>query len=300
MGRVDDALRRAGVEDPSNALPAPAARGAFVAPWTFEAGAEAPPVVDVRPEAAAPGSTFIGDAEATAAVAFNRAWMERLVIGDGAKPDLVEQFRSLAAAMHRLQATSALKVVMVTSAEPGDGKTSVAVNLALVFSESYRRRVLLVDADLRRPSIREISQVSDLPGLSEVLKAKGDQKLSVLRLTETLTLLPAGRPDPDPMSGLTSPRMQQIVREAAARFDWVILDAPPMGPVPDASLLAGMADSTLLVVRAGRTPCAAVQNAIEGVGRDRILGVVLNGVHHEETPYYDGYYGRYGTDETRR
>jgi protein-tyrosine kinase len=187
---------------------------------------------------------------------------------------------------------------MVTSAEPGDGKTLVAVNLALVLSESYRRRVLLVDADLRRPSIREISQVSDLPGLSEVLKARADQKLSVLRITETLTLLPAGRPDPDPMSGLTSPRMQRIVREAAARFDWVILDAPPMGPVPDASLLAGMADGTLLVVRAGRTPCAAVQKAIEGLGRDRILGVVLNGVDHEGTTYDNRYYGKSGMGET--
>jgi len=300
MGRIDDALRRAGAENPADALPAPAAKGAFVAPWTFDAGAEASPVAEAHPESAASDPTLIGEAEATVDVAFSRAWKDRLAISESAKPELVEQFRSLAAALLRLRASANLKVVMVTSAEPGDGKTFVAVNLALVLSESYRRRVLLVDADLRRPSIREFSEISDRPGLSEALKARADQKLSVLRISETLTLLPAGRPDPDPMSGLTSARMKHIVNEAAARFDWVVLDVPPMGPVPDASLLAGMTDGTLLVVRAGQTPCAAVQKAIEGLGRDRILGVVLNGADYEGTTYYGGYYGRSGTAETTR
>ncbi len=299
MGRVEDAFRRAGVECPADALPAPAAQGAFVPPWTFDAGRGSAPAAPASPEVAAAGSTFIGEAESPATGGFDRGWLEHLVICDGARPDLVERFRSLAASLHRLQESVGLKVVMVTSAEPGDGKTLVAVNLALVLSESYRRRVLLADADLRRPSIRDLSQVSELPGLSEALKAPADRKLSVLRITETLTLLPAGRPDPDPMSGLTSPRMARIVREAAARFDWVILDAPPMGPVPDAGLLAGLAEGTLLVVRAGQTPCGAVQKAIEGLGRERILGVVLNGVDERAmraTNYYRKYYGRAPVD----
>ena len=81
---------------------------------------------------------------------------------------------------------------MVTSAEPGEGKSTTAVNLALTFSESYKRRVLLIDADLRRPSLHEITQVSNSTGLGETLKATGEHKLPLFQLSETLTLAPAG------------------------------------------------------------------------------------------------------------
>jgi capsular exopolysaccharide synthesis family protein len=191
---------------------------------------------------------------------------------------LVEQFRRLAGTLHHAQTASGIRVLMVTSASPEDGKTMTSVNLSLVLSESYRRRVLLIDADLRRPSLGNLADVAEGPGLTEALKAPTDCKVGVLQITPLLTLLPAGRPDPDPMGGLTSARMQAIVADAASHFDWVILDAPPMGPIADASLLSQMVDGALFVVRAARTQHHDVRKAIESLGRERVLGVVLNGL----------------------
>ena len=95
------------------------------------------------------------------------------------------------------------------------------------------------------------------------------------------------------MSGLTSPRMRQILEEASSRFDWVILDAPPIGPVADAGLLSQMVDASLMVVRAGVTPFAAVQKAVDAIGRDRIFGVVLNGVDQVHQDGYEASYAAY-------
>jgi capsular exopolysaccharide synthesis family protein len=208
---------------------------------------------------------------------------------------LVEQFRRLAAVLHKSQTTDGTKIVMVTSAAPSDGKTLTAINLALALSTSYKRRVLLIDADLRRPSIGASLGLSSMAGLSEALKAKHERKLTLIPITPLLTVLPAGQPDPDPIGGLTSARMRRILSEAAACFDWVVLDAPPVGLLADANLMAEDTDRTLLVVRAGCTQYPLVQKAIETIGRERLLGVVLNAVDATNAaPYYpsSGYSAR--------
>ena len=150
--------------------------------------------------------------------------------------------------------------------------------------------MLLIEGDLRRPAIAAAANLPPGDGLSEALKAADDRKVPLIQLTDTLTLLPAGRPDPDPLSGLTSPRMQRLLQEASEQFDWVILDTPPLGATADAGLLCPLVDAAILVVRAGRTPHAAVQAAIETLGRERILGVVLNAVDHEVASGYDAEY----------
>ena len=221
---------------------------------------------------------------------------EQLAHTPEANPILVEQFRKLAATLHHAQAGAGIKVVMVTSASAEDGKTLTALNLALVLSESYRKRVLLIDADLRRPSLANIAHVTEAAGLSEALRSSTEKKPGILQVTPLLMLLPAGRPDPDPIGGLTSPRMRNILDEAAARFDWVILDAPPAGPMADANLLASMVDGAVFVVRSGRTNHQAAQRAIEVIGRERILGVVLNAVEKMAPGQYE-YYAAPAEDE---
>jgi len=188
-----------------------------------------------------------------------------------------EAFRSLRSSLIFMPNQADLKTLLITSALPTDGKTLTATNIALTLSESYRRRVLLIDADLRRPALHQIFRVPNAVGLNEGLKAKGDGRLSVLKISDTLTLLPAGRPEPDPMSGLTSARMANIIEEAATRFDWVLVDTPPIGLLADANLLSVMTDGALLVIRANQTPHASVLKAVQALGRERILGVVLNG-----------------------
>jgi capsular exopolysaccharide synthesis family protein len=208
----------------------------------------------------------------------------------------VEQYRRLAASLHHAQAERNAKVLMITSASPGEGKTLTAANLALTLSESYRRNVLLIDADLRRPSLHHIFEVPSVLGLSDALKSDSDQKLSVIQVSANLTLLPAGRPDSDPMSGLTSDRMRRIVQDAAARFDWVIIDTPPVGFLSDANLLVAMVDAALFVVRAGKSPYRLIQRALDAIGREAVLGVVLNAIDEnvDDAGYY--YYGYYGSE----
>lgn len=202
--------------------------------------------------------------------------LDKLVVTAPTGSPLVEQYRKLAATLYHAQLADNSKIVMVASAAPSEGKTLTATNLALTFSESYRRRVLLIDADLRRPALHQSFQVPNVVGLRDALKAEIDQQPRTIEVTPQLSLLTAGRPDPDPMSGLTSDRMRRIIEEAAANFDWVIIDTPPVGLLPDANLLAGMVDLALLVIRANTTPHELITRAVDALGRNRILGVVLN------------------------
>jgi protein-tyrosine kinase len=298
MGRIDEALRRAGhrsrVETVSSVVAPQAASDTFVSPWAFHAGTEERPIREAPPQnplAAALDAPFGHDPRGFER--FSDAWMPRLVIADKANVRLVEEFRQLAATLHQAQAASNIRVLMVTSAEPGEGKSTTSVNLALTLSESYKRRVLLIDADLRWPSLHEITQVPNSKGLGETLKAAGEHKLPLFKLSETLMLAPAGRPDQNPMGALTSPRMRHILVEASMRFDWVIIDAPPIGPIADSSLLAPLSDGVLLVVRARRTHYASAQQAIEAIGRERLLGVVLNDAEIADSPSYNRYYHGY-------
>ena len=203
-----------------------------------------------------------------------------------------EQYRRLAGRLHMAQAEHGTRIVMITSAIPGEGKTLTATNLALTLSESYKRQVLLVDADLRRPWVHELFQIPNVSGLNDGLRGEDDRKVPLLRLTDHLTVLTAGRPDRDPMSILSSPRMRRVLQEAARRFEWVLVDTPPVAMLTDAHLLSSLVDAVLLVIESGRTPLAAINTAVESVGRDRILGVVLNradGALAYSTSYYRPY-----------
>ena len=258
MGRIDEALLRAGGEDRTVAVPAPteSRTDVFTSPWAFSeepvthveemAPAVAPPAEAPSLEVALPK-----DGRAGVFHGFPTELAGRIVAAPGASPMLSEQFRRLAATLHHAQLVQGTKVVMITSASPADGKTLTATNLALTLSESYRRQVLLVDADLRRPSLHEVFRVPNVVGLNEGLKASEDAKLAGAadhRDADAASGRPAGsRPDeqPDvPAHGRAS------CEEGAARFDWVIVDTAPIGLLADANLLSTMVDGALLVVRA--------------------------------------------------
>lgn len=322
MSRMEEALRRAQQGPALPGTPAPptgealehfASASTQDTPPEVTAEASSAGEVDVAFEPAAPGNyhgrrdasvpvrqyALRGDGLPLASSKLSPALIGKLVIGDEVKPITIEQYRRLAAALHHAQADTGIKIVMVASALAGEGKTLTAINLALTLSESYGRKVLLIDADLRRPTIHQAFQLPNVSGLSDGLKAASDRKLTVAEITPRLSVLPAGRPDSDPMSGLTSGRMSRVLEEASAKFDWVILDTPPVGLITDAHLLAAMTDVAVLVVRAGRTPCALVQRAVESLDRSRVIGVVLNCVTDDAMSpagkygqYYSSYYIR--------
>lgn len=216
---------------------------------------------------------------------------DKLIIGEGVDGALVEQYRHLAAVLHHAQKASNVRSVMVTSALPAEGKTLTATNLALTLSESYQKRVLLIDADLRRPRMKEMFALPSAEGLADSLAARQEGKLPVQQVTPTLWVLTAGAVLPDPMSLLVSPAMKQLLEDAKDAFDWVVVDTPPIAILPDANLLASMIDTTLLVVSAQSTPYPMVQRAAQAVGTNRILGVVLNRAEKTGLPANYGYYG---------
>jgi capsular exopolysaccharide synthesis family protein len=223
---------------------------------------------------------------------FNPAYLDKLAFGEQSRPEIREGFRKIAAALYRVRELRPIKVVMVVSAVPGEGKTLTAVNLALTLSESYQSRVLLVDADLRRPSVHRVFGLPNTAGLKERLVAAVDELLPI-PVTANLAVLTAGTAPVDPMGALVSERMRSVLNAGAAASDWVILDTPPVELLPDAKLLASFADVAILVVHAGSTKCHLSQRAVEAIGRERIVGVVLNQVKASDSERYeyDGYYG---------
>jgi len=221
----------------------------------------------------------------------------RLVTGTSSAVSL-EQYRKLGAVLHEAQAQKQSKTVMITSALPHEGKTLTVVNLALTLSESYARRVLVIDADLRGPSLHTILDIPNDRGLSEVLQ-EGAQELPITVVSSRLSALTGGTPGPAPLAGLSSKRMAEVLEECAARFDWVLIDTPPVGVLPDAQVLARLVGEVILVIGAGSTPAAAIERAVAELGGpDAISGTVLNRVEERRIPDAD-YYGRYRSSRTR-
>jgi protein-tyrosine kinase len=219
----------------------------------------------------------------------------------GADPTLSaasrEQYRQLAATLHKAQSEDGLKAVMIASAVGGEGKTLTAANLALTFAESYRRRVLLVDADLRRPSLHRLFDIQEPPAFAFGSSRSWTQQ--VRQVTPRLGLLTQTQPSTAPMADLTSSRMRELMQEARRRVDWIIVDTPPIALLPDASLLASVVDATVIVVKAGSTPLELVRRAVDALDSKTTLGVVLNGASRQvlHADYgYDGYYTRIDTN----
>lgn len=290
MARLADALQRANSTRTTQETPP-----AFVS--------DEPSTVPIRPRAAerqpAPlgATTLLGFPKGDPQMAGWRTDPElvgKLVGTKDVSSGAIEQYRKLAATLHHAQEERGIQVIMTASSLPSEGKSLTAANLALTFSESYQRRVLLVDADLRRPTVQRLFGVPTIDGLDEGLKSEHDRPMALTRLSERLWVLPAGRPDPDPLSGLTSERMKRFVKEARGHFDWVIIDTPPVSLLPDANLLAANVDGVLLVVRAGKAPYQLVKRTVDTIGHDRILGIVMNAVDFRHDRNAGGYYEYYG------
>ena len=324
MSRIDEALQKAGLVPTDETTSGTTSAGAA---WDLDSMVEAPTSPEPetrRPDTAEPTEPTPSRTAMTPAVqrepsqawtpgdegavtrrdfpglshALNRSFEDKLLATPGMEFQSVEQFRRLAAVLHVMQENENIKTVLVSSAVPAEGKTLTACNLALCLSGSYHRRVLLVDGDLRRPTMHEMFQVPGASGLSDWLRSDRDRAPAIEQVSKHLSVLPAGRPDPDPMGILTSHRMQELLTDASESVDWIVLDSPPVGLLSDGHLLARMADAVILVVRAAHTQHPDIQRTIESLGRDRIAGIVLNQV--EQAPWSNRYgygYGYGGYDQ---
>jgi capsular exopolysaccharide synthesis family protein len=151
--------------------------------------------------------------------------------------------------------------------------------------------VLLVDCDLRKPSVHTLFDVENTAGMIDVLTKGRLHKVPLIEVSPRLKLLLSGGLAPDPMGLLSSTILHDLFRDAAEAFDWIIVDTPPAAFLPDCNLLASAVDAALLVVQAFETPYPLTQRAVEAIGRDKILGVVVNRAERPTAAkYYDGYY----------
>jgi len=204
----------------------------------------------------------------------------------------MEAFRSLYTNIRLLSSKKSIQSLAISSAVPGDGKTTVALYLAQT-AATIGKRVLLVDTDLRNPQLHRRLDLSNTQGLSDIISTDLTIKDAIQKssLDENLLVLTAGQSLSDPIKLLSSDKMQYIMDQVTAQFDLVIYDTPPLLGLGDGNLLAAKADGTLLVVGVEKTDRSLVMKAFDGlkIARASVLGIVANGVKAEATQAYGSY-----------
>jgi capsular exopolysaccharide synthesis family protein len=200
-----------------------------------------------------------------------------LVAGLAPKSPAAEQYRALRTRLGQAEGAAALRSVLITSPQKGEGKSVTAANLALTMAQELQRRVVIVEADLRKPSLQQMFGLPIGPGLSEFLTGAVELTNVIKFLPQYhLAVIPGGAEPMNPAELLGSTAMRRLLDHLRTRFDRVILDTPPVLPLADVAVLAPIVDAVMLVVRAGFTPKPAIENALRGFDATRLVGVVLN------------------------
>src|SRR5262245_31539535 len=200
-----------------------------------------------------------------------------------------EQFRSLRTRILQSGERLQTRALVVTSAGVAEGKTLTALNLAWLLAQTQGVRALIIDSDLRQPCATDYLGIDAPVGLSEVLGGKIKLADAIVRLDPAgLYLLPGGKPRDDVAELLSGPSYAHLLTDVRRMFDYIIIDAPPLGIFTDANVLMSRADGALLVVRAGKTKYSVVDKLLEQIPKDRLMGVVLN--RADEQPDSSSYY----------
>jgi capsular exopolysaccharide synthesis family protein len=200
-----------------------------------------------------------------------------------------EKFRFLSVRLRQLKQSRPLKKVLVTSTIPEEGKSMVAANLACTLARRTQQKTLLLDGDLRRPTLAQLFGLGKIPGLCEWLQGERGPMTSIYHLEGPgLWLLPAGNAPRNPLELMQSGRLSALLGQLEAWFDWIVIDSPPVLPLADTSVWARMADGILLVVRQGTTEKKQLLRGLEAIEPAKLLGALLNG--SANTAHSDYYY----------
>jgi capsular exopolysaccharide synthesis family protein len=289
MGKVYDALRRAEEERSRRVGEASASGVPRIEPLPNFDSPEAPAPAPAPGPLRRARSVFV---PADGVVSNKR----RIAVLQPESP-AAEQFRSLRARLDALAKLRPLRTIAVTSALRGDGKTMSAISLAVVSAMQLAGRVLLVDCDLREPAIGAALGLRLDAGLAEVLTDGAPLEQAIQRADGTALDVLAVRGLPqNPAELLASEAMRKLVESLTARYDRVVFDLPPTLGLPDAKTVSGLCDATLFVVRADATPAAEIETALDVLGRERVIGIVMNGADPASSHY--GVYD-YGVSESR-
>ena len=214
-----------------------------------------------------------------------------------AKSPIVEAYRSVRTSIEYSNLDDKLKVILVTSTQQNEGKSTIASNLAISFSKLPNKRILLIDADLRNPSIHRGFNIENSDGMMSILKGDKDLKSTVYNLNDSLDILTTGVIPPNPDEILVTEKMKKFIQQIKVKYDYIFIDSPPVGIVSDASLLSQLCDGVIFVVSSGE-----VETDFAKLARDKlmnvdakILGAVLNkyrSYNDDYEYYYNKYYGK--------
>lgn len=181
------------------------------------------------------------------------------------------------------------KTILVTSPLPGDGKSFTSANLSISIAQGVEEHVMLIDCDLRKPTIHTLFGYKQVVGLSDFLSHEIDLAKTLLKTPiDKLTILPAGRLPKNPTELISSKKMKMLLEEVKARYDdrYIIIDSPPPSMAAETNAIVKYVDGILIVVKAGRTPRSAVKQLVEQVGKEKLLGIVLNHAGQSAKKYY--------------
>ena len=322
MSRIFDALQRSGTEQSGVEYPdmvsmvtevfeAPREQRPIAEPATTVEQAAARPAI-LQPISVPPISVQPVPVQSTTVQTTTTEPFTKEVTGDGpvdfpslevsvlptsrlvflTEPDSLaaEKFRFLGVRLRQLQQSRPLKKVLVTSTIPEEGKSTVSANLAGVLARR-KQSVLLIEGDLRRPTLAQQFGLGRLAGLGEWLQSGRQTVSNVYRLEgPDFWFMPAGNPPENPLELLQSGRLSYLMGQLADLFDWIIVDSPPLLPLADTTVWSRVTDGTLLVAREGKSEKKQLQRGLEVLKKSDLLGVVLNGCVH---PDHKSYYQRY-------
>lgn len=224
-----------------------------------------------------------------------------LIVQDNPKSPLSESYRTLRTNIQFSSFDDNMSTILITSSTPSEGKSTVSSNLALTMAEASKK-VLLIDCDLRRPSIHKKFNISNEKGLSNLLIGQYNFNEVAQKYTDDFYILTSGVIPPNPSEMLSSKKMELFLGEAKKNFDYIILDTPPVVSVTDAQALSTIVDGVLLVVASGQAQIPEVHKAIELLQyvKANIIGIVANKVksYKRGYKYYNYYY--YGEDHNKK
>lgn len=220
----------------------------------------------------------------------------RLILREKPQSALSETYRMLQANLKFLSSDRPNKAIVFTSSVPGEGKSTVTANLALALAE-LGHRVLVVDADLRRPTQHQIWEAPNSVGLSNILAEHIDWEEHIRSEEATLDILPSGTIPPNPVPLLNSHRMSSLIEAFCQHYDYVLIDTPPLAVAADALVIGKLTDGIIVVARPGVVTTGAAERTKDALGQtnQQVLGLVLNGVIPEHEP--DSYYYYYSRDD---
>lgn len=202
-----------------------------------------------------------------------------------------DRFRYLRMRLRELRGLAKLSSLVVTSPSSEDGKSTVAMGLATALAERGNSPILLIEADLHRPSIARALGIRQGPGLGECLESGCEPMDNLVRVEPYgWYLLRAGETNGNPTELLQSAAVPALLQRVSSFFEWILIDTPPILGVTDALSLSGQVDATLMVARAGRTSREAIEESVKVIGQRHLLGIVLNGAEGV-TRLYPKYYG---------